>query len=197
MPLPERIQVKISSEAAGYVSVTPVVAQQMTAGDLLEQILRATGKDSARITDVLRQGTVVSGASRIRWASIEASPEEIRQALEAFPDPQPERRFDASKCIRVTLGGGRAAIEINREPASHKGWFQKRTFWQALMETAARLDLTYEQYSYSERADVYRAALPLDAARALREQAGLLRYSSVEMQVREYAYDRLELLVER
>ena len=197
MPFPETIRVKISSEAAGYLSMTPVVAQQMAAPALLEQILGVAGKDAARIHDILRQGTVVSGASRFRWAPFEASLKEIGEALCRFPDPLPDRLFDPVKCVRVTLAGGRAAIELTRESASQKRWLQRRSFWQALMDAAARAAPVYQQYSYAERADLYRAELAAEAARALREQAGLLQYTSLETQVREYSYDKLELWVER
>ena len=197
MPFPETIRVKISSEAAGYVSMTPVVAQELPVSALIEQILRVAGKDAARIHDILRQGMVVSGASRFRWAPFEASLEEIGEALRAFPDPLPGRPFDPAKCVRVTLAGGRAAIELTRESASEKRWLRRRSFWQALMEAAALAAPVYQQYSHAEHADLYRAELPLEAARGLREQAGLLRYTSLEMQVREYSYDRLELWVER
>ncbi|MGH9576951.1 MAG: hypothetical protein ACRD3R_05895 [Terriglobales bacterium] len=197
MPFPERIHTKISSEAAGYVSVTPVVAQEMPAADLLENILRVIGKDAARIREILLQGTIVTGASRIRWAPFQAGLEEIASALAAFPDPRPDRPFDPSKCVRAALLGGRATIELTREVASRKRWFSHRTFWQALLETAVPLFLRYQQYSYAEHADLYRAELTSEAARTLREQAGLLRYSSLEMQVREYSYHKLQLWVER
>jgi hypothetical protein len=65
------------------------------------------------------------------------------------------------------------------------------------METAEKLEPAYQQYSYADRADVYRVELPVEVARALREQANLLRFSSLEAMVREYSYDKLELWVER
>lgn len=197
MPLPEKIPVKISSEAAGYVSITPVVAQQMPARDLIENILRVAGKDAARVQEILRHGIVVSGASRIRWAPIDVPLEEVVQAFQAFPDPNPDRPFDAAMCIRAALSGGRAVIEIPREAASRKGWSSRRSFWEVLMDTAASLAPAYHQYSYSDRADVYRSELSVEAARGLREQARLLKYPSLEQQVREYAYDRLDLWVVR
>jgi hypothetical protein len=197
LPFPEKIPVKISSEAAGYVSITPVVAEQMRAPDLIEHILRVAGKDVARAQEILRQGIVVSGASRIRWSPIEASSEEIAGAFAAFPDPEPGRPFDASKCVRAALEGGRAVIELPREAASRKRWFRRQSFWETLMETASRLPLKYQQYSYGDRADVYRGELPLEPARILRERAWMLRYASLEMQVREYAYDRIGLWVAR
>ncbi len=177
--------------------MTPVVRQELLLAEFIETILRVTGKDAARIRNILRQGVVVSGASRFRWEPIESTPEEIAQLLEAFPDPWPERVFDPSRCVRAALAGGRAAIELTREAASRKRWLQRRSFWQALMETVTDLAPIYQQYSYAGRADVYRLELTPETARALREQAGLLRYSSLEMQVREYSYDRVDLWVER
>lgn len=197
MAFPEKIPVKISSEAAGYVSITPVVAEHMPTAELIEHILRVAGKDVARAREILRQGIVVSGASRIRWSPIEASPEEIAGAFAAFPDPEPGRAFDASKCVRAALEGGRAVIELPREAASRKRWFRRQSFWETLMETASRLPLKYQHYSYGDRADVYRGELPWEPARILRERAWMLCYASLEMQVREYAYDRIGLWVAR
>lgn len=197
MPFPERIQTKISSEAAGSISIAPVVRQEMSAAELIETIVPVTGKDAGRVREVLRQGTVVSGASRFRWAPIEALPEEVARALEAFPDPRPDRPFDASRCVHARLTGGRAAIDLDREAASRRRWLSRRSFWQILMQTAAGLPFTYQNYSYSERADVYHCELPLEAARTLRNHARLLRYSSLEMAVRDYSYDKLELWAER
>jgi hypothetical protein len=74
LALPATVHVKISSEAAGAVSITPVIAQQMPVPDLVEHILRVTGKDVSRISLILQQGVVVSGASRQRWTPIDAAP---------------------------------------------------------------------------------------------------------------------------
>ena len=67
MPLLDTIRVKLSSEAAEYVSITPVVVQEMPVRDLVEHMLGITGKDEARVRDLLLRGTLVSGASRFRW----------------------------------------------------------------------------------------------------------------------------------
>lgn len=197
MPLPEKVPVKISSEAAGSISISPVVRQELSGSELIASIVGVTGKDATRIHDVLHQGVLVSGASRFRWAPIEAALEEITLALQGFPDPRPERPFDAAKCLRAALTGGRSPIELTREAASRKSLFGRRSFWQALMEVASRLSPAYYQYSYSDRADVYRVELPLETAHALQAEASLLRYSSLEAQVREYTFNRLELWVER
>ncbi len=197
MPLPQTVPVKISSEAAGYVTITPVVRQELSIAELIANIVGVAGKDAPRVREALLRGALVSGASRFRWAPIEAALEEIVAAISVFPDPQPHRPFDAARCVRAALTGGRAAIELTREAAGRKSVFRRRSFWQILMDAAGRLPVVYSQYSYSDRADVYHVELPLEAARELQAQAGLLRYSSLEAQVREYSYTRLELWVER
>ena len=67
MDSPEIVTVKISSEAAGYLSLSPVVVEQMPLAELVELILSATGKSLARVCEVLRRGVLVAGASRFRW----------------------------------------------------------------------------------------------------------------------------------
>ena len=197
MALPERISVKISSEAAGTISITPVVRQELAAAQLVENILRVTGKDAARVRDVLRQGTVINGASRFRWESLPISLEDLSGVLAAFPDPDPGRAFDAGRCVRARLAGGRAPIELERAAASQKRWLRRRSFWEAVLEVAGRAPLTYRDYSYGDRADVYYTELTPATAQLLRESAGLLSYSSLAAVVREYSFSRLELWVER
>ncbi len=197
MALPDRIPVKISSEAAGTISLTPVVRQDLPAAQLIENILRITGKDAARVREVLRQGTVVNGASRFRWESIHALPEEVTQALAAFPDPDPSRPFDAARCIRIRLTGGRSPLELDRTAASRRRLLRRRSFWQAVLEVVGNLPVTYYDYSYADRADVYHADLTADAARSLRQESGLLPYTSLAVAIRESSWVRLELWVER
>lgn len=197
LALPESIPVKISSEAAGYLTITPVVARRMAAAELIEAILCVTGKDAARIGEVLRQGSLASGASRFRWTPLEAGREEIQDALRGFPDPQPDRPFDPARCVRAALSGGRVPIELTRQAASRRRWLRRRSFWDALMETAGRLAPVYQHYAYADRADVYRTGLSVEAAGVLREQAGLLRYASLAASLREYFYDKVDLWVER
>jgi hypothetical protein len=197
LPLPQTVPVKISSEAAGYVTITPVVRQELAIAELIANIVGVTGKDAPRVREVLLRGALVSGASRFRWTPIDAAPEEITAAISVFPDPRPDRPFDAARCVRAALTGGRASIELTREAASRKSLLARRSFWQILMDAAGRLPAVYSQYSYSDRADVYHVELPLETARELQAQAGLLRFSSLEAQVREYSFARLELWVER
>ena len=174
-----------------------MVRQDLTPQELLSYILPSTGKDAARVQEVLRQGMVVRGASRFRWTPLELEAAEVTAALVPFPDPRPDRPFDAAQCVRAKLSGGRAAIDLEREAALRKRWFKRRSFWPALLEIAARLPLQYQHYSYADRADIYAAELSAEAAGELRAQAGLLAYATLERVVREYGYSRLELWVER
>ena len=67
MALPPTVRVKLSSEAAESISITPVVVQEMPVRELVEYMLGVTGKDEARIRELLLRGSLVSGASRFRW----------------------------------------------------------------------------------------------------------------------------------
>ena len=197
MALPERISVKISSEAAGSISITPVVRQELAAAQLVENILRVTGKNAGRVRDVLRQGTVINGASRFRWEPLQASVEDVAGALAGFPDPEPGRAFDAGRCVRARLSGGRAPIELGRDAVSRRRFLRRRSFWDAVLEAAAKVTPSYRDYSYGDRADVYSAELTTEAVELLRESAGLLTYSSLAESVRGFRFNRLELWVER
>ena len=144
MSFPEKVPVKISSEAAGAISLTAVVRREMSAAELVAAIVGVTGKDAVRIREVLHQGVLVSGASRFRWTPIEAALEEIAPQLAAFPDPRPDRPFDPAKCKRAALSGGRAAIDLPRDAASRKNVLGRRSFWQALMEVASQTPPVYQ-----------------------------------------------------
>ncbi|MGD0013232.1 MAG: hypothetical protein ABSD56_02225 [Bryobacteraceae bacterium] len=197
MELPERIRVKISSEEAGYAAITPVVVREMRADELIEALLGVTGKDAARIGELLLRGTLVSGASRFRWQGFAAGREAIQAVLATFPDPEPERRFAPEGCVRAVLRGPGTRIEISREAASERRWLRRQRFWDVLMEVAAAAAPRYAGYSYSDRADRYAAQIPRAAAARLRESAGLLRYSSLQAQLQRARLEQVELLVER
>src|SRR5215208_2705507 len=98
MALPATVRVKLSSEAAESISLTPVVVQQLPVRELIEHMLGLTGKDERRIRELLLRGTLVSGASRFRWTGWEADPEGLREVLATFPDPEPSRPFAAERC---------------------------------------------------------------------------------------------------
>ena len=48
MPLPDTIRVKLSSEAAEYVSITPVVVQEMPVRDLVDRYRVKTATAATR-----------------------------------------------------------------------------------------------------------------------------------------------------
>src|ERR1043165_2232778 len=134
MPLPSTVRVKLSSEAAEAISITRVVVQDMPMSDLMDHILGVTGKDQARIGELLRCGSLVSGSSRFRWEGWEADPAAVRELLARFPDPDPARVFEAARCGRVVLRGDRRPIVLGRDAVARKGLFQRLSFWDVLME---------------------------------------------------------------
>jgi hypothetical protein len=197
MRLPETIRVKLSSEAAESIALTPVVVQDMAIRDLIEHVLGVTGKDEARIRDLLLRGTLVSGASRFRWAGWDTEAEGLAELLATFPDPEPHRAFTSGSCIRAILRGGRQAIDITREAGERKGMFQRRSFWDDLMAVIGSVAPVYLGYSYRDRADRYQRDFTHAETERLRGVCGELRYSTLRDQVRMVAFTHAELLVRR
>jgi hypothetical protein len=197
MALPQIIRVKLSSEAAESIALTPVVVQEMALRDLLEHVLGVTGKDEARIRDLLLRGTLVSGATRFRWGGWEAEAEALRELLGTFPDPEPLRAFASETCLRAILRGGRQAIEVAREPCLRKGLFQRKSFWESLMTVASVGEAAYLGYSYRDRADRYLREFTHSEAEQLRAEAGSIQYSTLREQVRTVAFWQVELFTRR
>jgi hypothetical protein len=197
MALPQTVRVKLSSEAAEAISITPVLLQELPVRELVEHLLGIAGKDERRIREILLRGTLVIGASRFRWAGWEADVASLRELLATFPDADPARPFAAAGCIRATLRGGRHAIEIPREAAARKSWFQRKTFWDLLMEVAGASSPAYSGYSYRDHADRYlREFTPAEGER-VRAAAGAVRYSALRDQIRSVGFARVELYVTR
>jgi len=197
MALSQTVRVKLSSEAAGAISITPVVVEELPVRELIEHILGMAGKDEPRVREILRGGVLVSGASRFRWAAWEPELEGLRELLATFPDPDPSRPFSAERCVRAILSGGRRAIEIPREAAARKSWFQRESFWDLMMTVIGQAGLGYSGYSYRERADRYVRELTRAEAERLRAACGAVRYSTLRDQIRRVEFARAELHVTR
>ena len=197
MALPQTIRVKLSSEAAEAIALTPVVAQELPVRELIEHMLGITGKDEARIRELLRRGTLVSGASRFRWAGWEAGIESLREVLATFPDPDPARPFAAERCVRAILRGGRQMLEIPREVGARKGLFQRASFWQLLMDVASAGSATYGGYSYKDRADRYWRELTVAETEQIRAASEAVRFSTLRGQIRAAGFTQVELYATR
>lgn len=197
MALPDTVRVKISSEAAGYIAMSPVVAREMPLAELVEMMLGVTGKDAARIHELLLRGTLVSGASRLRWEGWEADRAALHALLAGFPDADPQRPFAIERCSSAVLRGPGCRIEITRQAGRQRRMLRRRTFWGALVEVVSSGAPVYAGYSYKDRADRYTVALSRDAAARLRHSASALRYASLEMQVKRAEFNAVELYVAR
>ena len=197
MALPQTVRVKLSSEEAGAISLTPVVVQELPVRDLVEHLLGVTGKDSPRIRDVLKRGTLVSGASRFRWAGWEADSESVMELLASFPDADPSRPFAAGRCVRAILRGGGRVCAITREVGSSKGLLQRTSFWSLLMEVAGAADGAYAGYSYRDRADRYLRELSAAEAQQLRAASDSVKFTTLRDQLRAAAFAQAELYVVR
>ena len=201
MPLPDTIPAKISSEAAGYISMTPVARQELPLAELVERVLALTGKDVARIREILRRGSFVSGSARYRWPALDVSEDDLGPLLAKFPDPDPSRPFDAARCRRVVLRGARGSVEVDYDAAAERRLLgrllRKRSYWDVLIPMLEALTPEYRRYSYADRADVYVTRLSLETAERLHQDASLLKFSTLIEQVRRLAPENADLFVER
>ena len=197
MSLPDVVRVKLSSEAAEGISLTPVVVRDMPVRELVEYMLGVTGKDESRVRELLLRGTLVSGASRFRWSGWEADAAGVLELLATFPDPEPERPFAPERCTRIMLRGGRQPIEIPREAGERKGLFRRGSFWDVVLAVAAGGEVRYQTYSYKDRADLYHLNLEPAAMERLRGGAKLVTYSSLGERIRSEAFSLMELFVQR
>jgi hypothetical protein len=186
--LPETIPVRYTEEEAEYLSVRPVVRQTFRLQELIDMVLGVTGKDLARIQQILRSGTVVFHFYRYWWQGFEADAKELAAVLARFPDADHSRGFRAEECTAVLLESGgeppRHSFEIRRELASRKGLFRSRSFWECLLALGQEQAPAYQGYSYLRHADLFRlaispeqiAAVVREAQRAPRELRAGLRH---------------------
>jgi hypothetical protein len=197
MEFPEVIRVKLSSEEAVAVSFTAVVIKEMTARELVEQLLAIAGKDPERIREFLLRGTAVDGATRYRWDRLDIARERLDEVLGTFPDPDPSRPFQAERCVKVVFRGPRGPMDLPREAAAKRRFLRRANYWDVLMELVSGGEVEYAGYCYRENADRYRLRLEREAATRLREYAARMAYSGLEARIRNEVFEEAELFVRR
>ena len=179
MPLPETIPVRYSDEEAGYVSLRPIVRQTFGVHELLDMVLRVTGKDAARVRQILRSGTIAYHYHRYWWTGFDAKKPNWREALARFPDADPTRDISRRKNLRRSCWS-QAASQRERSRGSSVARPRKSagsgraacgTFVIApVRETAPE----YQGYSYEWNADVFRRDVTEEEASKLEAEAGNL-----------------------
>jgi hypothetical protein len=190
MPLPQTIRVKYTEEEAEYVSIRPLVQQEFRGSELVDMVLSVTGKDPARIQQILRSGTIVFHSYRYWWQGFEADSQALAEVLAKYPDPDASRPFRADDCTEIILESSGSppshSIHLGREASSKKRLLRSRSFWDCLLDLARAGAPAYRDYSYALRGDVYELPLAKEqiaqlaadarryATRALRPQLGVL-----------------------
>jgi len=141
---------------------------------LLELILGVTGKHAERVEQILRAGSVAAGGFRYWWEAVDVAAGELTAMLAAFPDAEPERAFDAGRCVLVAVEGGtsaKALAEFSAEAARQRRTFRRRSFWDALLDAARDERPAYRTYSYARRGDEYALEIVEGRRELLAEEA--------------------------
>jgi hypothetical protein len=184
VPLPETIAVKYTEEEAEYLSMRPLVRQTFRAPELVDMIVQVAGKDSVRVQQILRAGTVVFHSFRYWWPPFDPDPAALAEILAKYPDADPARPVRPAECHEVILESSgsppRHSLSITKESAAKSSPLRKiaralrrqPSFWQILMNVAEEFRPRYREYSYTRRADLYSIALtPAQIARLTQKAA--------------------------
>ena len=171
MSLPDTIPVRYTEEEAGYVSVRPVVRQTFRLAELADMVVSIAGKNTSRVAQIFRGGTIVYNGYRYWWQGFSADHDEITALLALFPDEDASRPFRSEEVTGIILefGGGtqRTQVEWTRQEVDRHRLFRRRSPWDCLLEFARSSPPRYENYSYAKRADLYRTSLTVEVAGGL------------------------------
>jgi len=192
------IRVKISSEAAEAVALTPVVARDMPLLELIENVA-AVSIEPARVQDLLKRGSLVSGASRFRWQPLEISLDQTAALLDLLPKSEPLRPFNSANCIRLSLVAGLRRWNLTPEAAARRTLIHsllfRPSFWSRILDVCPAPP--YRTYLNKERADLYAIDLEDASISAIREAAAALPYPSLRAELLAARLTSLEWLVRR
>ena len=195
MAAPGTVRVKLTSEEAGTISLTPVVVREMPFAELIEEIAAVHGKDRERIAATLKRGSVSGGATRFRWQPLELSEVELASELARLPDDEPTRQFDGGHCTQVLFTGPGVRVAVQREVAEARRLFRRTSFWSALPQIAGTGH--YVAYSYRERADIFRAPLSAGQRESIRAILPALKHAALARRIHLAPFDAIEFIVTR
>lgn len=175
MGLPETIAVKYTEEEAEYISMRPVVSQTFRAAELVDMIVRVSGKDSERVQQILRSGTIVFHSFRYWWQGFEPDMAALRAVLASYPDSISSLVFRSEDCSEIILESSgsppRYSLRISREEARKRRLLRSRSFWDCLMDFTKENAPRYMEYSYALHGDTYTAALSAERVARLAREA--------------------------
>ena len=198
MPLPPTVHVKLSSEDAGTISITPVISQEMSSDELVALLVSVNGKEVDRVRRILRGGALLDGGTRYRWTPLEVDAAEVARLLAEYPDADPSRPFSSEECREVVLFEARGRfLRLARETAARRKILRRRSYWDVLASLANAGPVRYQTYSYREQADLYRLELAAEASVSVRGAAGLLSDRRLVRRLKAANLVAIEFLVSR
>lgn len=190
------VQVRVSSEDAGGISLTPVQHREVPVTELVTWIVSVTGKDAPRIEEILKRGSLVVGLSRMRWESADAAAC-LPAILDTLPDDCPERLLDERKVREIVVSAGTRQITIPGGVARARRWFRSESFLERWLSSAALPKPVYERYDYREQADRFRVPIAATETPAYRDAVDLLPSGVLRNALRVHAPTAITMLMPR
>ena len=197
------IEVKYSEDLAQFAEVRPVRRQPMSLHELVGLVLTATGKHPDRVRERLRSGTCPYNVYRYWWEGFEIEEAALAEVLAEFPDPDPTRPFQREACQWARLSDASQPVAhtllIEKAEAAARRWLRRWSFWDSLLDSLAGHPLTYQEYSYVHRADIYRMEVTGEICARLAEAAQRLARRGLRERLlrRGVEWTRLELACAR
>lgn len=197
----ETIPVKFSEDLAQYAEIRAVRHQPMTLHELVGLVLTTTGKQPARIQEILRRGTCTYNIYRYWWEGIELDAATLAGVLAEFPDPEPTRALRAEACAWILLVSADEptphTLLVEREVASRRRWLRRQSFWEGLLALAEAKAPAYREYSYYHRGDIYACALDTRDLERLEAELARLASRGLRQQIARAAWRELQLFCPR
>lgn len=186
----------MSSEDAGAISMSPVQHRDVAALDLVTWIVSVTGKDAARISEILARGSFVLGLTRMRWEPVNTA-DDLLPILESLPDDWPERPLDENKVREIVISSGLRQIPISGEAARARRWLRGTSFLRVWLSSGALPVPRYERYDYRETADRYQAQISSQSEPAFLEAVELLPVAVLRRSLRAHPPTAITMFVPR
>jgi hypothetical protein len=144
-----------------------------------------------KLAKVLQRGSLISGASRLRWDGFAVEEDEIEAAVVALPGDDPTIAFDIGRCSTIRFRGYQTTFEILRKDAIRKGLLHRKSLLDLVGDLSGKHPPQYKRFDYQRGEDIFRISFEGDRAAIL---LPLLRHLPRNQTIRQLAAEGLHAI---